>query len=72
LQYKALAAQYASDPGSTAHASALAALHERAAQRLLLAVQANGGVYIKAGQLAVSLNAVPQQYRRQGSRDNAC
>jgi predicted unusual protein kinase regulating ubiquinone biosynthesis (AarF/ABC1/UbiB family) len=61
VQYKALAAQYSGD--ADAYQRALAELHEHAAARLLLMVQGNGGVYIKAGQLAVSLNAVPPQYR---------
>ncbi len=39
-------------------------LHESEAQKLLLMCQSNGGVYIKAGQLAVSLRAVPLEYRR--------
>ena len=43
----------------------LSELHLRAARRLLLACQANGSLYIKAGQLAVSLRAVPPEYRRQ-------
>lgn len=38
-------------------------LHRRAARRLLEACEKNGGVYIKAGQLAVSMQAVPPQYR---------
>lgn len=62
-QYKALAAAHAADPGGAAYQQALAELHEHAATKLLLAVQAAGGIYIKAGQLMVSLNAAPQQYR---------
>lgn len=65
LQYKALALRYDGvDPSTPAYQHALAELHEHAASRLLLACQANGGLYIKAGQLAVALHAVPVQYRR--------
>ncbi|PSC71592.1 putative aarF domain-containing kinase 1 [Micractinium conductrix] len=62
-QYKALAAAHGGDAKSDAYQLALTELHDRAATRLLLLLQACGGVYIKAGQLAVSLNAVPPQYR---------
>ena len=63
-RYKALAAAHAADPpGSAAYQQALAELHQHAADRLLLAIQQCGGVYIKAGQLMVSLNAVPPEYR---------
>ncbi|KAI3436647.1 hypothetical protein D9Q98_006063 [Chlorella vulgaris] len=62
-KYKALAAEHAADREAPAYQEALAELHQHAASKLLLVVQSNGGVYIKAGQLAVSLNAVPQQYR---------
>lgn len=64
-KYKALALRYDGvDPSTPAYQHALAELHEHAASRLLLACQANGGLYIKAGQLAVALHAVPVQYRR--------
>ncbi|KAL4442946.1 hypothetical protein ABPG77_008437 [Micractinium sp. CCAP 211/92] len=63
-KYKALASRYGSDTASPEYQRALAELHEHAASRLLLACQANGGLYIKAGQLAVALHAVPAQYRR--------
>ncbi|EFN58557.1 hypothetical protein CHLNCDRAFT_140686 [Chlorella variabilis] len=83
MRYKALAARYAADPQGAAYQQALAELHEHAASKLLLTIQANGGLYIKAGrlpgasawlcpaarcqaagQLAVSLNAAPLQYRK--------
>lgn len=48
LQYKALAARHAADPDSPAYQLALAELHDAAATKLLLAIQANGGIYIKA------------------------
>lgn len=51
LQYKALAARYAADPQGAAYQQALAELHEHAASKLLLTIQANGGLYIKAGRL---------------------
>lgn len=63
LQYKALAARHPSALDSTAYQQQLEELHEHAATKLLLALQANGGIYIKAGQLAVSLNAAPPAYR---------
>ncbi|KAL4457670.1 hypothetical protein ABPG75_012535 [Micractinium tetrahymenae] len=63
-QYKALASRYGADLSSPEYQRALAELHEHAASGLLLACQANGGLYIKAGQLAVALHAVPLQYRR--------
>ncbi|GAB4820740.1 hypothetical protein N2152v2_007786 [Parachlorella kessleri] len=61
-RYKALAARHP-DRKSEEYLGELAALHEEEAQRLLLLCQANGGMYIKAGQLAVALRAVPQEYR---------
>lgn len=68
------AAQAAAGDGAAAVAAAaetveayrreLSELHLRAARRLLLACEQNGSLYIKAGQLAVSLRAVPPEYRR--------
>jgi aarF domain-containing kinase len=43
--------------------SALEALHAEAARRLVAACQRNGGVYVKAGQLAGAVQAVPHAYR---------
>jgi hypothetical protein len=55
---------HASDPQGAAYQQALEELHHHAATKLLLACQASGGLYIKAGQLAVSLNAMPVPYRK--------
>jgi aarF domain-containing kinase len=41
----------------------LSELHHRSAHRLFRVLHSNGGVYVKAGQLAVSMQAVPPEYR---------
>ncbi len=46
-QYKSLAAAHGGDTGSAAYQQGLSELHQHAATKLLLAVQANGGIYIK-------------------------
>jgi len=62
--YKALAASFAAAAiTEETYRDGLAALHQLAAGRLLRVCQTNGGVYVKAGQLAVSMQAVPPEYR---------
>ena len=39
-------------------------LHRRASRSLLRVCQTNGGVYVKAGQLAVSMQTVPLEFRQ--------
>ena len=48
VQYKALAAAHGGDTSSPAYQQGLGELHQHMATKLLLAVQANGGIYIKA------------------------
>lgn len=48
---------------STHSPSPPAQVHGRGARRLLALCRANGGVYVKAGQLASEMSAVPSQYR---------
>ncbi len=48
------------DPGSQ---EALAAVHNSLAPSLLHLCEANGGVYIKAAQLATTISAVPSEFR---------
>lgn len=50
-QYKALAAAHGGDTSSVGYQQGLSELHQHAATKLLLAVQANGGIYIKASQV---------------------
>lgn len=43
---------------------ALAEVHASLAPSLLRLCETNGGVYIKAAQLATTVSAVPQEYRK--------
>lgn len=62
--YKALAASFATATISEGeYRNGLEEMHRLAAARLLRVCQTNGGVYVKAGQLAVSMQAVPAEYR---------
>lgn len=64
--YKVLAASFAADAiTEETYREQLGEMHRRAARRLLKVCQRNGGVYVKAGQLAVSTQAVPPQYREE-------
>ena len=63
-QYKTLAARLASEAiTEETYRESLSDLHHRSARRLFHVLHKNGGVYIKAGQLAVSMQAVPPEYR---------
>ena len=63
--YKKLATSHFTANGITeeTYREELSKLHRKAARRLLKVCQINGGVYVKAGQLAVSMQAVPPEYR---------
>lgn len=65
LRYKWLAAQHAGALDSPAYQAQLSAAHLAEAQRLLLLCQQNNGLYVKAGQMVVSLQAahIPEEYR---------
>ena len=51
------------ESGSAEHTAALAAVHRACAEQLLHLCQRNGGVYIKAAQLASTIQSVPKEYR---------
>lgn len=64
--YKALSASFSADAiTEETYREQLGEMHRRAARHLLRVCQINGGVYVKAGQLAVSMQAVPPQYREE-------
>ncbi|KAK9864814.1 hypothetical protein WJX84_010795 [Apatococcus fuscideae] len=60
--YRACTLMYPEQVGAE-YKEALAAVHNRLAPSLLQLCEANGGVYIKAAQLATTVSAVPKQYR---------
>eukprot|EP00798_Chlamydomonas_sp_ICE-L_P025754 gene25754-11418_t len=60
--YRALLAQY-SDQDSDECQAALSELHVQCGSRLTLACRANGGMYIKAGQIGAMFGSVPPEYR---------
>ena len=60
--YKALSITHP-DPAEPRFQEALAGVHQSLAPSLLQLCEANGGIYIKAAQLATTVTAVPQQYR---------
>ncbi|KAG7669279.1 hypothetical protein Ndes2526B_g05579 [Nannochloris sp. 'desiccata'] len=62
--YKKLATSFsAASISEETYREELTAFHTRAAQALLRVCQTNGGVYVKAGQLAVSMQAIPVEFR---------
>lgn len=63
-QYKKLAAALTTETiTEETYKESLLDLHRRSARRLYQVLHKNGGVYVKAGQLAVSMQAVPPEYR---------
>ena len=62
--YKKLATSFsAASISEETYREELTALHTRAARALLRVCQTNGGVYVKAGQLAVNMQAIPVEFR---------
>eukprot|EP00191_Tetraselmis_sp_GSL018_P019725 CAMPEP_0177591134 /NCGR_PEP_ID=MMETSP0419_2-20121207/7821_1 /TAXON_ID=582737 /ORGANISM="Tetraselmis sp., Strain GSL018" /LENGTH=665 /DNA_ID=CAMNT_0019081827 /DNA_START=151 /DNA_END=2149 /DNA_ORIENTATION=- len=63
LEYKWLAFAKKGLVSSDEYAELLAELHEERGTRLVHVLQANGGIYVKAGQLASTMSIVPAEYR---------
>lgn len=64
--YKKLAAAYTADVLSEElYKSKLSKFHRRAAHSLLRVCQRNGGIYVKAGQTAASMQNLPSEYREE-------
>mmetsp|Transcript_32254 Transcript_32254/g.57711 ORF Transcript_32254/g.57711 Transcript_32254/m.57711 type:complete len:544 (-) Transcript_32254:75-1706(-) len=62
-QYNVFFAAHPDGREEAEYRQALAELHRTRAVKLVGVLQANGGIYIKAGQLVSSLGAVPLEYR---------
>eukprot|EP01026_Neomeris_dumetosa_P079283 TRINITY_DN8637_c1_g1_i1.p1 TRINITY_DN8637_c1_g1~~TRINITY_DN8637_c1_g1_i1.p1 ORF type:complete len:539 (+),score=60.51 TRINITY_DN8637_c1_g1_i1:83-1618(+) len=62
-EYSSLLSQYQSHEGNVEYEEKLAALHKKRAKELLKLCESNGGVYVKAGQFAGTIQSVPEEYR---------
>lgn len=62
LSYRALRSRH-TDLSSETYVEQLGQLHSKWAAELASVCRANGGIYVKCGQFAVSFGAVPREYR---------